>query len=366
MPSKSIRNVLAGTEKPPRSKIANILDENDMMYRHRNCFQAIIQNDALVAPVRDPRKSDTMVTPFFNALLSLAVIAYSVYALVLFINRPEIIEIKTVPMTNFNQDVMLQVHVACSGPAWKCTANATKPNGTTTWLLGAGPSISEVSGGGLETDLANETAAVLSPTGHQVVLDYSPRKLDGLYIKAPGFTSNCDYGDAACPSLQISITGGTGAAGEVMQSLITLEPHQRKAVYVGLVVTRHSSRSALSMSLSSTAEEFTGVTTYNPFQADMYYEGKNADKSAQLVVRLAQFATVSETRRPGSLLEVFASIGGAASLLTVLLKVVHSLVCACLIRRKSDALPDFDGPPSGKEEEEGERLTDDIWKEIDR
>ena len=206
----------------------------------------------------------------------------------------------------------------------KCTANATKPNGT--WLLGAGPSISEVSGAGLETDLANETAAVLSPTGHHVVLDYSPRKLDGLYIKAPGFTSNCDYGDA-CTSLQISITGGTGVtescqekdydscdgvcawsgssrysgscqnpapAGEVMQSLITLEPHQRKAVYVGLMVTRHSSRSALSMSLSPTAEEFTGVTTYNPFQADMYYEGKNADKSAQLVVRLAQVGRGTE------------------------------------------------------------------------
>ena len=105
-------------EGPPQSKIAHFLDEDDRLYRGRNCFQAIIQNDALVAPVRDPRRRDTVVTPFFNALLSLAVIGYSVYALVLFINRPEIIEIKTEPMTNFNQDVMVQVHVGCYGPAW--------------------------------------------------------------------------------------------------------------------------------------------------------------------------------------------------------------------------------------------------------
>jgi len=59
---------------------------------------------------------------------------------------------------------------------------------------------------------------------------------------------------------------------------------------------------------------------------DRFYDGKNVDKQAVLRVKASQFVSRFEVSRPGTVLEVFAAIGGFASValsaLTVLIRLV--------------------------------------------
>ena len=61
-------------------------------------------------------------------------------------------------------------------------------------------------------------------------------------------------------------------------------------------------------------EDESTPTRYELFNQDLFYEGKNADTSASLRIKMSQFAQVFRTSRPGSIADVFGDVGGFSSI----------------------------------------------------
>lgn len=66
-----------------------------------------------------------------------------------------------------------------------------------------------------------------------------------------------------------------------------------------------------------------------PFLADLFYNGKNADVDAKMHVRLSQIASKEISERPGSLLMVWGNVGGASGLLLSILGLVRTILAVC-------------------------------------
>ena len=111
------------------------------------------------------------------------------------------------------------------------------------------------------------------------------------------------------------ITANSPADNGPLSIAMDIEPHQKKAVYIGCVVRKNDMNESV---------------TYELFNQDLFYEGKNAEKVATLKIRMSQFAQVFTTLRPGSLPELFGEIGGfsatAMSVCGILGTIISTLI----------------------------------------
>lgn len=147
-------------------------------------------------------------------------------------------------------------------------------------------------------------------------LCYSPRATDGIDVWVPFNEANAGaYGDGEGPTLTVTVTSPRSD----MAAVLEVEPHQRKSVFVGQLVKATPPRGRTAAFLRQSGLKDDGPTirahTAEPYQADLFYDGKNAAVSATLRVRAAQFAHVVTVERPGSWVDVFGSVGGANILL---------------------------------------------------
>jgi hypothetical protein len=166
-----------------------------------------------------------------------------------------------------------------------------------------------------------------------VELCYSGNTKDGITITVPGFTTQgvCPYGDTACsPFLRVSIQGVGQEGANKMDMVLDLEPHQRKTVFVGVVAREN---------------EVGGTTSYQTYNADLFYEGKNQNTTAEMNIKMKQFGEKFTTSRPGDLLTVFGAIGGMMGLLLSILGTVGMVIdfgadCCCPDEEEEDANED--------------------------
>ena len=281
--------------------------------------------NALKQPVMDTR-SNTSITQIFSILYYILVLGYSVYAFVAYANRPITTSFSMQPMDMLPPIRNLSVHITCSHAAWKCTLNATRDSKNSSWKWVAGPSLTN--DGALVADMGT-TPAVLD---HTYTLTLHPTG-PGIVLQVPGFTTDCVYGEACAPSLEVSVSE-TEVRPDAMDFNMSLEPTQRKAVYIAMLVTYNHTASGQSdwwdvgetMGIAGPGT----AATYHPFRQDMFYVGKFPTSSATLEIRASPLASVTVVQRPGSILNVLSSIGGAAAILMPLVKVLALAIRAAM------------------------------------
>ena len=143
-------------------------------------------------------------------------------------------------------------------------------------------------------------------------LCYSPSYGDGVDVTIP-FDEETVYGDEGvfAPVLSVTIT----SPRSTMYVELDVEPGQRKTVFVGQTLKEKQSRSARASFLrqAALADDDAKIidASAEPFQSDLFYDGKNANRTALLRIRASQFAQVSTITRPGTWFEVLAALGGA-------------------------------------------------------
>ena len=122
---------------------------------------------------------------------------------------------------------------------------------------------------------------------------YSTKYEDGLDIAIP-FDETSMYGDDV--ALRVTIT----SEGSDMVIVLDMEPHQRKTAYIGQNI--HLTKPSGFM---SELKNIAGIdvpwqtTLQEPYNADLFYDGKNAGTTALLRIRLSQFANVARISTPG-------------------------------------------------------------------
>ena len=141
-----------------------------------------------------------------------------------------------------------------------------------------------------------------------VPLKYSNLDGDGITINVPGYQTtngaNCSiYGSSCLPMLKLNIRANNAKSNGLMQIKMELEPHQRKAIYVGVIV-RENSNSLIESS-------------YELFVKDLFYIGKNSENTATLQIKMAQFAQVFKTHRPGTIPDLFSDIDASGIALSI-------------------------------------------------
>lgn len=143
-------------------------------------------------------------------------------------------------------------------------------------------------------------------------LCYSPSYGDGVDVTIP-FDEETVYGDEGvfAPVLSVTIT----SPRSTMYVELDVEPGQRKTVFVGQTLKEKQSRSARASFLrqAALADDDPKIidASAEPFQSDLFYDGKNANRTALLRIRASQFAQVATITRPGTWFEVVAALGGA-------------------------------------------------------
>lgn len=182
---------------------------------------------------------------------------------------------------------------------------------------------------------ASSNAKELNATSMFAAMDYertvcySSTYSDGLDITIP-FDSDSTYGSSGI-IYSVEVTSDDSD----MYIAIDMEPHQRKTIFLGQNIYRKSAPSGLVDTLLGERE--VTILDTEPFQADLFYDGKNSDTEALLRIRLSQFANVGTEEKPGTWMDLLAAIGGAQAVIFV---VASSLRMAYLQLKES-------GGPSG-------------------
>ena len=269
--------------------------------------------DALKDPIHDP-SSHSKINIAFTLIFYSAVCVYTVFASIAYVHRPEqttfsLRETSKLPLQN------IRVDMKCS-TAWGCLKNATKGS-SGPWKWDGAPWLrAQYSAVEEGTDRVDVGKKWTPKNFTKVPLAYSPKLDDGILIKVP-FTpttsSNCnEYGSSCMPVMKFDIKVSDRDEMGPMHIRMDLEPHQRKAVYIGVVVREHEDEST--------------PTRYELFNQDLFYEGKNADTSASLRIKMSQFAQVFRTSRPGSIADVFGDVGGFSSIVLSICGLLCTLV----------------------------------------
>ena len=270
-------------------------------------LKRMFEFDALKAPVFDPN-SHNNTTLGYTVFFYISVLAYTSFAMINFANRPEqtsftLRESKQLP-TQY-----LRVDFRCSTP-WGCLRNSSKlinqATGLTEWRWDASPSISATYSDDEEDNVGNNMRKIdvegkfTSKNISRIPLKFSNLDGDGIIINVPGYqttnVSNCIYGSTCMPILKLNIRANNPKTNGPMQIKMDLEPFQRKAIYIGVLV-RENSNSLIESS-------------YELFVKDLFYVGKNSENTATLEIKMAQFAQVFKTHRPGTIPDLFSDIGG--------------------------------------------------------
>ena len=260
-------------------------------------LKRLFQIDALKEPVFDPT-SHSNNTIGYTILFYISVLIYTIYASINFMNRPEqttfsLLETKELPLQHLRMDIK------CTTP-WGCFKNASNPgNG---WVWDASPWISATYDDKNDMERINIGGKFTTKNITDIPLQFSQSPDHGILIKVPDYkqsdSSDCStiYGSSCSPMLKVKILANEPSCSGPMQINMDLEPHQRKAVYIGVIVRKNDDPSV--------------KTTYELFNKDLFYVGKNSAKTATLEIKMAQFAQVFHTHRPGTIPDLFGDVGG--------------------------------------------------------
>eukprot|EP00943_MAST-04B_sp_MAST-4B-sp1_P004889 g4889.t1 len=224
----------------------------------------------------------------------------------MYLNRPEITTFSLREMSKAPVQY-LRVETKCT-TKWGCMKNPRPENGS--WVADAYPWI----------DANFPTTSMKKKWSKgpwtkrnytNVPLEFSPLVDNCVEIKVPDFfvatSSNCsEYGASCAPVLRLEVTANNPESNGPMKIIMDLEPHQRKAIYIGVIIHEFEN----------------GSSTYELYNQDLFYEGKNAIKAASLKVRASQFAEVFTTSRSGSFADCFADVGGFSAILLSILGVL--------------------------------------------
>jgi hypothetical protein len=249
------------------------------IYGHETFYQKIADNkilkrmyqlDVLKAPIYDP-KSHNNNTFAYTVLFYASVLIYAIYATINFVNRPEqttflLRETKELPLQ------YLRMEIQCTTP-WGCFKSPRKVTNQTTgrtwWKWDASPWIkSTYSDGNNNMGRIDIGGKFTKKNVTNVPLKFSNTANDGILIKVPDYwvsaqsNNNCSmYGSSCAPVLKIKILANDLSTGGPMQINMDLEPHQRKAVYIGVILRENDDPNI--------------ETSYELFNQDLFYVGKN-------------------------------------------------------------------------------------------
>jgi len=246
--------------------------------RARKVFMAV--GDPWAQPVVDPTSAASNTNMFKMLIFSCILGVFTIMAFISFANRPVIetfslLPMSAVPPQSITLSIVCSHNWACYHESWLDADGVWQWNGTVSvtqtfsgdalaacgenrahTIPGSGNPKTEMQfmpgGGSSESYSGRSLMGHVSACGHRralmehtsseyssdhpceeaMQLCYSPSSTEGIRISVPGFTTGgCGYGDASCsPALKI-IVGTAAASG--MRIEIDLEPHQRKAIYVG-------------------------------------------------------------------------------------------------------------------------------------
>lgn len=224
------------------------------------------------------------------------------------------------PMGN-QPPVQLSISTRCtSWAAWACYDDWFG-NATSVVKVSSNYSKSHLSDSSEECRISQEFK-ISSHFAHDQfnqTLCYSSKYEDGLDIAIP-FDAASMYGDDI--ALRVTITSESSD----MLIVLDMEPHQRKTAFIGqnIHLTKPSGFMSELRNLAGIDVPWQ-TTLQEPFNADLFYDGKNAGTTALLRIRLSQFANVARISTPGSWLDVLAEIGGANGVLFVLLAGIRQI-----------------------------------------
>ena len=167
------------------------------------------------------------------------------------------------------------------------------------------------------TDCATPSQTTISSryatSSFSQVICFSSKYDDGFELLVP-FDSTSKYGSSSTLSLTLS------ADDSDLYLSLDIEAGQRKTIYIGQSI-RHKAQSNWITEVIEVMlgiDQPTKIVQREPFVSDLFYDGKNSNRDALIRIRLAQFANVAHVSRPGSWLDIFGEVGGAAGLLLAL------------------------------------------------
>ena len=212
--------------------------------------------------------------------------------------------------------------------AWACHWNATP--GTTSWNWEGVPVLSARYSP--DSECANYTTPLPDREVHggldggmrhtmTVPMCFSDDPDEGVFLDIPGWTGEAAYGfmpgnfGSSSPALRVTISANGTDGAEGMRKILDVEPFQRKSVYLGVV--SHTDNSDL-MSFLLFKFGSSKPTTYTPYLADLFYDGKNLENSARLALQMKQFAEAFVLENSATLDQMLGEIGGFEGLLLMI------------------------------------------------
>eukprot|EP00326_Haptolina_ericina_P025207 CAMPEP_0181198638 /NCGR_PEP_ID=MMETSP1096-20121128/16734_1 /TAXON_ID=156174 ORGANISM="Chrysochromulina ericina, Strain CCMP281" /NCGR_SAMPLE_ID=MMETSP1096 /ASSEMBLY_ACC=CAM_ASM_000453 /LENGTH=343 /DNA_ID=CAMNT_0023288735 /DNA_START=157 /DNA_END=1189 /DNA_ORIENTATION=- len=248
-----------------------------------------------------------------------AMVVYATFALINFANRPEVETFSLLPMSSI-PPIALSVSLRCSHP-WQCHKEAMA--GATRWSWTDTVHLVDDYTSAYTTDACHPSdtkvpAAMNKWMEYHSIVNVCYDPVGGLRIRVPEFTmpAGMKYGSPGQPSLSVMINASQAPAGggEHMCVTIDIEPSQRKTIFVGVVVRSNEMADPATLLLPH-HDSSTTVKSYEPYTADLFYDGHTDRKDGELRIALKQFADHFVISRPGSVLGVLGEIGGMNGLI---------------------------------------------------
>jgi hypothetical protein len=248
-----------------------------------------------------------------SLIFVLTVVAYSVLAFLAFFTRPEIEAFSQQPAKNYDA-VPIAVEVSC-GNAPFCGNITIQSNYSDATTPGCGHigfkqdlHLAAVTGTPIKTPMqacfvadqvfSVDTKKHLPLAG--LLIDFSAIN-PGVNKSAVPWTHNVPFFQGAAV---VKVVAGT------YERQVNMESWQVKTLMLGMNVKMRDGV----------------VVSQELYPVAVQYEGKRPNWRATLLINLAPLANVYDTTRPGSVLDVLASIGGAMSLLTGFMIVLAPIV----------------------------------------
>ena len=224
------------------------------------------------------------------------VIAFTIFSILAFNDRPEVEVFSQQRITNF-PPLSVDIASECSNP----------PNCKTMTLLAnysAVAASSPCAGKGVSIAYANASQLVNPKFSSEVVLCYvgdqafttfttNPLAISGVTVDMVLNPGDPDPALKASGSITVSTKDGR------LSRLVNLDTWQIKTLVLGMNVKRRDDE----------------IVEQSLYPIAIQYDGKRPNWRATLIVAMNPVANVYDVSRPGTVLDVISSIGGAASII---------------------------------------------------
>lgn len=227
----------------------------------------------------------------------LCFIAYTTFAVISFVERPTV-EVFSQQRASLFPKVSVTVNAVCSNPP-NCGNIVILANYSSTKQCGSSNVAVTYTAAQQATNPSVTQTVDLCFTGDQAFSTETtqPLKIQGVQVEAvlnPGYTD---------PTLQASAFITVSTADGKLNRLTSLDSWQVKTSVLGMTVKRVEGE----------------IVEQSLYPITLVYDGKRPNWRATTVIALAPMASVYDLSRPGTVLDVISSIGGAMSLVTATL-----------------------------------------------